>query len=273
MSRWGRELEIARSAALAAGTILLAGRSDPGGQEVKSDGSPVTAADRDANAAILSRLGAAFPGDPVLSEESADDLARLARPRLWVVDPLDGTRDFLEGSPEFAVHVALVEGGEPVVGVVFEPASGRLLEAVAGEGAWRVDGGPRRPVSVSGTRELEEFRVGVSRFAQNGALKAMIAETMPGRIVVPRGASTKLLDLAEGLIEATVCLHGRECEWDTCAPGLIVTEAGGRVTDIDGRELSYNQPDTHHLRGVIASNGLAHDALCETAGRYWGRDG
>ncbi|MDH4348722.1 MAG: 3'(2'),5'-bisphosphate nucleotidase CysQ [Gemmatimonadota bacterium] len=272
MSDWRRELEVARAAALEAGAVLRAARADPGARGVKADGSPVTEADRAANTAILACLSAAFPGDAILSEESADDPARLSSPRVWLVDPLDGTRDFLEGAPDFAVHIALVAGGAPVVAVVHEPAIGRLAEAIVGRSAWLEGDGPRRKLAVSSRRDLDQMRVGVSRFGQNRPLVQLLAETPLGKQALPRGASTKMLDVAAGLLDATICLHGRESEWDTCAPGLVITEAGGRVTDVDRRPLRYNQSAVRHARGVVTSNGRIHDELCRLAAEYWFRD-
>ena len=269
MSDWARELEVARTAALEAGAVLRDARFDPGTPGVKPDGSPVTEADRAANAAILAHLSAAFPHDVILSEESADDPTRLTCPRVWLVDPLDGTRDFLEGSPEFAVHVALVAGGTPVVAVVLEPAGGRLVEAIAARGAWLEGDGPRRKLAVSRRRVPERMRLGVSRLGRNEALNRLLDETPLGKHAVPRGASTKMLDVAAGLLDATLCLHGRESEWDSCAPGLIIAEAGGRVTDVDQRPLRYNQPVVTHPRGVVTSNGRMHEALCRLAAQFW----
>jgi 3'(2'),5'-bisphosphate nucleotidase len=273
MSEWERELEVARLAALEAGAVLRGARSTPATYRAKADGSPVTEADRAANTVILSHLSAQFPHDAILSEESADLPARLSCPRVWLVDPLDGTRDFLEGSPEFAVHVALVVEGVPTVAIVHEPASGRLAGAVAGRGAWLESDGPRKQLAVSKRRVPVHMRVGTSRYGRTASLIRLLEETPFGRHTVPRGASTKLLDVAAGLLDATICMHGRESEWDTCAPGLIVTEAGGMVTDVDRRPLRYNRPVVAHSRGVITSNGQIHDLLCRLAAEFWSPHG
>jgi 3'(2'), 5'-bisphosphate nucleotidase len=273
MSKWEREVEVARLAALEAGAVLRDARSRPGTHRTKADGSPVTEADRAANTVILSHLSTQFPHDAILSEESADRPARLNCPRVWLVDPLDGTRDFLEGSPEFAVHVALAVEGVPVVAIVHEPASGRLAGAVAGGGAWLEGDGRRRKLAVSKRRVPVRMRVGTSRFGRTESLIRLLEETPFGRHAVPRGASTKMLDVAAGLLDATICMHARESEWDTCAPGLVVTEAGGMVTDVDQRPLRYNRPVVAHSRGVITSNGQIHDFLCRLAAEFWALHG
>jgi 3'(2'), 5'-bisphosphate nucleotidase len=261
-------LGAARTAALAAGTLLgaEAGRRHPA--EAKADGSPVTALDLEADRIIQSLLRQAFPADVIVSEESADASAAELN-RFWLIDPLDGTRDFAAGSPEFAVHIALVISGRPVVAVVQQPATGALFEAVEGAGAVRSDGGVRRRLQVSGTADLARFRVGVSRRSPGSRLTRLLAESPLGEHAVPQGASLKLTAVAAGELDATLCLHDREKAWDSCAPGLIITEAGGRISDVDGRPLSYGGADPVHHRGIVTSNGRCHEALCALGARYW----
>jgi 3'(2'), 5'-bisphosphate nucleotidase len=234
----------------------------------KIDGSPVTRADLEANEVILGVLRERFAADAVLSEESADDRGRLQRARLWIVDPLDGTRDFVARSGEFAVHVALAIDGRAAVAAVYQPVGDRLYAATAGGGATVTSGGSTRPLAVSAQKDAGAARIGVTRMAPSAALGRFLAETGAVARAVTIGASIKMLALAEGTVDATVCLHGREKEWDTCAPGLIVAEAGGRVTDLDGVELRYNRPDVRLLRGILMSNGLVHETLRRQALPY-----
>jgi 3'(2'),5'-bisphosphate nucleotidase len=261
-------LVVARAAALAAGALLGPESGRLHRTEAKGDGSPVTALDLEADRIIQRRLRSAFPGDPVVSEESADP-APPGTGRFWLIDPLDGTRDFAAGSPEFAVHIALVISGRPVVAVVHQPASGALFEARAGAGAFRTDGAQRRALAVSGAAALDRLRVGISRRSPGERLTRLLAETPLGHNAVPQGASLKLTAVAAGELDGTLCLHDREKVWDSCAPGLIITEAGGRITDVDGRPLQYGGPDPVHHRGIVTSNGRCHEALCALAGRYW----
>jgi 3'(2'), 5'-bisphosphate nucleotidase len=262
-------LVAARGAALAVGALLRphAGRTHH--TTSKGDGSPVTDLDLEADRIIQRHLHRAFPADPILSEESSESPAPVAGGRLWLVDPLDGTRDFAAGSPEFAVHLALVVSGRPVVAVVHQPATGALFEAVAGEGAFRSVGGGPEPIAVSERAMLETLRVGVSRRSPGERLSRLLAQSPIGRHAVPQGASLKLTAVAAGELDATLCLHDGEREWDSCAPGLIITEAGGRITDVDCRELVYDGSDPVHHRGIVTSNGRCHEALCALARRYW----
>ena len=269
------ELAIAEGAARAAGEIILGHyQADHVAVETKADDSPVTQADRDANAAILELLGRAFPADAVISEEAPDTTARLSARRVWIVDPLDGTRDFVRGTHEFAVHVGLAIDGVAVVGVVFLPVPGVLYVASAGHGAWRVVGDPRTRAGdtrtrlhVTTTSELSALRLGISRHHLSDRLAAFLdAAHVAAR--VPMGASTKHMATAAGALDAVVNLSSGEFEWDTCAPEVIVREAGGRYTDARGVPFRYNQPDLGHHHGSIASNGACHAALVTALGAY-----
>jgi 3'(2'),5'-bisphosphate nucleotidase len=256
MAAYAAELDVARAAARAAGALIRAhydaGTARP---TAKADGSPVTQADLESNQEIVRRLAEAFPDDGILAEESPDATARLAKSRVWIVDPLDGTRDFVGRTGDFAVHIALAVDGRPVVSVVHAPASGRLWRAAAGQGAFEEhENGQLRPLRASSETQLERFRIGVSRLGVNANQRRFMAEHPLGKNTVAIGASLKMMALAGGELEISLCLTDYEREWDTCAPELIVREAGGRFTDLDGRE------GPGHGSGV-ASNGHVHDAL------------
>ena len=257
-----RELAAAEEAASrAAGVILAHYRAGPTPFENKADGSPVSAVDREADAAIAACLTGAFPGDAILSEETPDGPERLGRSRVWIVDPLDGTRGFLARTDDFCVHVALAIDGVPVVAVVHRPVSGIAYRAIAGQGAFRVEAGVATRLRVSGVDALSQLRLGISRHNAPPALLAWLdAQGLTGR-ALRTGASTKYTALAEGALDGVVTVTRGEKEWDTCAPELIVREAGGVVTDGDGRPLGYNRPDVDRPRGIVASNGVSHQVL------------
>jgi 3'(2'), 5'-bisphosphate nucleotidase len=258
----GPELAIAEHAARAGGEVVAAHSArGPLAVEIKPDRSPVTAADRAAGAAIAAILREAFPGDWILSEEDADDLARLDRRRVWIVDPLDGTRDFIARTGQFSVHVGLAVDGAAVVGAVYQPVSGALYAAAAGGGAWRTHGGERARIGVSRATDLGALRIGTSRLNAASRLGEFLgAAGLAGR-AVPMGASVKHMALAEGALDACVNLSPGEQEWDTCAPEVVIREAGGAFTDGDGHPFRYNQRDLGHHRGSVASNGACHGAL------------
>lgn len=256
------ELSVAERAARAAGEIIAAHYATGViAVETKPDESPVTVADKQASAAITAIVRAAFPGDAILDEEQPDDAARLAAERVWIVDPLDGTRDFVARTGQFSVHVALAVAGEAVVGVMYQPVAQAMYGARTGGGAWR--NGER--IHVSDRRG--ELRVGVSRMVVNPRLARFLAEAGLDRNVVPMGASTRHAAIAAGELDATVILGG-EFEWDSAAPEVVIREAGGMLTDGDGRPFRYNQRDVEHRRGSIASNGACHAQLVELLRGY-----
>ncbi len=256
---WTAELEVAcRLAGEAAGVLRRHYAAGAINTRHKPDRSPVTDADLDANAVIVAGLRASFPMDAILSEEQPDDPGRLTARRVWLVDPLDGTRDFISRTDDFAVHIALTQDGSPVVAAVAHPPTERVYAAVRGGGATCRGPDGQRVLAVARGRPLASWRPGITRTAMHGPLQCFLDRTGFGPRAVPCGASVKALRLAAGELDVTVTLHARECEWDTCAPGLIVAEAGGRVTDADGRPFRYNQPDVHHRRGVVMSAGEHH---------------
>ena len=258
----GPELAAAERAARAGGEVVAAWYARGAIRvETKADRSPVTEADRAAGAAIAAALREAFPDDWILSEEEADDPARLGRRRVWIVDPLDGTRDFIARTDQFAVHVGLAIDGIAAVGAVYQPVWGALYAAAAGSGAWRVRGGERARIAVSAVAEPGAVRIGTSRLNATGRLGRFLEGAGLAARAVPMGASVKHMALAQGALDACVNLSPGEQEWDTCAPEVVIREAGGAFTDGDGRPFRYNQRELGHRRGSLASNGACHAAL------------
>jgi 3'(2'),5'-bisphosphate nucleotidase len=283
---YARELDVAERAARAgAAAILGFYRRDGIRIEIKPDQSPVTEADLAANQAIVALLRAAFPDDAILSEELPDDRSRLGQRRVWIVDPLDGTRDFIARTDNFCTHVGLAVDGVAVVGAVLPPVAGRLYSARAGAGAFvqavqtapSGDFGageppPRTPLRVSTVTSPGEMRAGVGRLNPSGRLGACLAATGLGARAVALGASVKYMALARGDLDLVINLSPGEMEWDTCAPEVVVREAGGAFTDGDGRAFQYNQSDPAHRRGSLASNGARHEALLAQLAPYFAED-
>lgn len=270
LTRFSQELEVARRAARAAAETILRHYSAGGiAVETKGDQSPVTQADKDANAVIVAALRAAFPEDGLISEELPDDLDRLFKSRVWIVDPLDGTRDFVARTGDFCVHVGLAVDGEAVLGVVMQPTTGALYTASAGDGAFLEDSsGGRQRLSVSSQVDPAALRMGVSRLnASNRLGQCLRANNLEANATV-MGASVKHMAVARGDLEGVVNLSPGEQEWDTCAPEVIVREAGGLFTDGVGQPFRYNQRDLMHVAGSVASNGACHDALVAMLAPY-----
>ena len=227
----------------AAARILVVYESDFA-VEHKGDQSPLTAADMAAHHCIVDGLERLTPDIPVLSEESADDVPALVRrrwSRLWLVDPLDGTREFVKRNGEFTVNIALIDDGVPILSVVQAPVTGALWHAARGRGAFRRDGA--RDIALS-TRvpALAPLRVAASRShadPRSVALMQRIGHTEP----MPLGSSLKFCRIAEGGMDVYP-RFGPTSEWDTAAGQCLLEAAGGIVIDPRGRPLRYNQRDT-----------------------------
>jgi 3'(2'), 5'-bisphosphate nucleotidase len=207
----------------------------------KADDSPLTAADLASHWVIVSGLQGLSPEFPVLSEEGAERPyeSRQGWRRFWLVDPLDGTKEFIRRNGEFTVNIALIEDGVPVLGVVHAPVLGRTYSGVRGEGAWRRDG-DAAPVRIDacGTGD-GELAVVASR-SHPGPLLAGFLDRLPEHRLVSMGSSLKLCLVAEGTADVYPRL-GPTMEWDTAAAHAVVSAAGGEVLDFEGRPLEYNK--------------------------------
>ena len=207
--------------------------------EAKTDKSPLTEADRAAHDQILRRLQELTPALPVLSEEGGlpDYELRRQWPRYWLVDPLDGTKEFVKKNGEFTVNVALIENGQPVLGIVHAPVLATTYIGNRGEGAWRITDGAR---SVLRTRALPQgpLTLVVSRSHRGEAVDRLL-ERLPPHETRSVGSSLKFCLVAEGQADLYP-RFGPTSEWDTAAAQCVVEAAGGRVTRVDLRALTYN---------------------------------
>ncbi|MCC5794733.1 MAG: 3'(2'),5'-bisphosphate nucleotidase CysQ [Chromatiales bacterium] len=212
--------------------------------DLKADDSPLTAADRASHEVLVAGLSSLAPGVPIWSEESKTlpFAERRHWERFWLLDPLDGTREFIKRNGEFTVNVALVEGGVPVLGIVHVPVTGIDYLGLQGRGAERLDpGGSRMPIRVQ-VPSAQPVRVVGSRSHRGSSLDAFLARLGPHEMV-PMGSSLKLCLVAEGAADLYPRL-GPTSEWDTAAAQAVVVAAGGQVLGLDGEPLRYNQRDT-----------------------------
>jgi 3'(2'), 5'-bisphosphate nucleotidase len=234
--------------------------------ETKAGGSPVTAADLASNTFIVDSIREAFRSDAILSEESADDGSRSGARRVWVVDPLDGTREFLAGNGEFSVMIGLLEADEPVLGVVYVPATGTMYVAERGSGAWveSADGG-RRALRCEDADPAAIRMVG-SRSHGDPLLDRMVAALGVTDVRPSGSVGIKCARIAEG--ERDLYIHPVPYlkEWDTCAPEVVLREAGGTVTDCRGRPLRYNKHRPSQPDGILACVASLHGPVLATIG-------
>jgi 3'(2'), 5'-bisphosphate nucleotidase len=261
------ELAAACSAARAGGDAAMRhyGTTEA---RTKSGGSPVTAADHAADEAVQQVLRRAFPDDALLSEETRDDPARLGRERVWIVDPLDGTREFLAMNGEFAVMVGLAVGERAVAGAVFLPAPGILYAAAEGGGAWCHEGDAWRRLRAVPAPESAPRLVGSRSHAE--PLLVRMQEALGIVDVRPSGSvGVKCGLIARGERDLYVHPVPYLKEWDTCAPEVVLREAGGSVTDCLGAPLRYNRADPVQPDGILACGpGVLERVLETVSGMY-----
>jgi 3'(2'), 5'-bisphosphate nucleotidase len=267
-SNYQREIEVATDLARAAGAVLLQHYYSPFLVEQKVNAleelEEVTAADREANELIVNRLRQEFPDDGILAEESTDTEDRLQRERVWLIDPMDGTKNFIQRDGDFAVQIGLTVAGETVAGVVFQPTRDLLYRAKRDGGAWMEDANRKaRRLVVSNRTEPREMVLASSRSHRSPRMERVVnaigfkEETRRGSVGVKIGL------IAEQKADLYLHLSPSTKQWDTCAPQIILTEAGGRLTDLFGQPLRYNAIRIDNQNGVVATNGAAHEIVIE----------
>jgi 3'(2'), 5'-bisphosphate nucleotidase len=238
-----------------AGEAIMAvyGRADFG-IEFKEDVSPLTHADLAAHNVIVQRLKSLGPELPVLSEESREVPYETRRKwdRYWLVDPLDGTKEFIKRNDEFTVNIALIEEGQSVLGVVLAPALGLLYHASTGGTAFRTGrDGRTEPIRVS------DYRTGRLKVAASRSHAGRTLEAFLGKIgdydPIPMGSSLKFCLVAEGAAHFYP-RFGTTMEWDTAAAHCVVAAAGGSVTDFSGKPLIYNKPDLTNPEFIVCGD-------------------
>jgi myo-inositol-1(or 4)-monophosphatase len=237
-------------AARAAGALALRYFRKANDVQLKADGSQVSEADLAVDAELRRRLMGARPGYGWLSEETPDTDARFAAPRVFIVDPIDGTRAFVEGKDEWTICAGLVRTGAPIASVVYNPARRELFDAIQGEGA-RLNG---RPIRVTDRADTE----GALFLGSAGLYRPTRWKDPWPRIHVRWTSSIayRMALVAAGRADATMSL-GTYADWDLAAAALIVTEAGGRVSDRTGKELRFNAPMPYHA-GLVAGAPAIH---------------
>jgi len=243
-------IELARRA----GRVILDVYSGAFDVEQKEDGAgPVTRADREADALIREGLARAFPGDAILSEETPDDLARLAARRLWLVDPLDGTEEFVRHEGEFAVMIGLAVDGEAVLGVIHLPLEERTVFAVRGRGAREVGPGGERELAIGRPVGTAGPVVAISRSHAGPRTRRLVELLRPERVIRSGSVGRKAVLVARGEADVYVGLGRHSRHWDACAADAIVREAGGFFGNAFGEGLRYNTEETRNLRGLLAA--------------------
>ncbi|MDX6694161.1 MAG: 3'(2'), 5'-bisphosphate nucleotidase [Blastocatellia bacterium] len=266
--QYERELRLAIKLAREAGATILEYYKRPLRVERKVDADehtePVTEADRAANELIVNAIRREFPEDGLLAEESIDTERRLGKERVWMIDPLDGTSGFIARDGDYAVQIGLTVAGRVVLGVVYQPLPDLLYWAAAGAGSWIERAGfePERG-RVTGESDIARMRLAASR-AHRSPRMDRVVRAFGVKEEVRRGSvGVKVGLIVEQQCDLYVHLSPRTKQWDTCAPEIILTEAGGKLTDLFGQPLRYNQPDVQNRNGIVATNGVSHERVIE----------
>ncbi len=234
------------------------------GIERKADNSPLTIADKKANEVITNHLRRKYPDWGILAEESKDTVERLQKTYVWIVDPLDGTKEFIKRNGEFTVNIALAENGTPIVGVVYIPVTKEIFYAAKGHGAYyRTADDREKRIESSKRQDIPSMILMKSRSHPSEKLLKILEKYKFAR-VTECGSSIKMSKIASG--EADVYFRfGLTSEWDICAAHCVLKEAQGEITDSLGNEIIYNKTDILNRNGFIASNGKIHSEFVAIA--------
>jgi 3'(2'), 5'-bisphosphate nucleotidase len=260
-----RELEEALAIARDAGGVILDVYATDFDVELKGKNDPVTVADHRANELIVSRLRAAFPGDGIVAEESADKSDATARGRVWYVDPLDGTKEFIDRNGEFAVMIGLTVDGDARVGAIYQPTKDKMWGGVVGQGAFLIENGARRELHVSDVRDPSKLKLVVSRSHRAKSTDDLVKRLGITSEVQHGSVGLKIGMLAEQVADLYVIIANKSSKWDACGPEAVLRAAGGRFADMNGDPFVYHGEETLNLRGLLACNAAAFDAVVPIA--------
>ena len=243
----------------------------------KDDNSPVTKADLESNKILRTALEKT--GIPILSEESDDDKSRLESEKVWIIDPVDGTQDFVNRTGEFTILVGLVENHIPIMGLVYVPIKKILYLAERGMGAfcyndseshwglkrrfggWSLVRKKWKKIVVREIKELEDCLALVSRHHLSDVEKKML-DHLKIRNIGKIGSALKVMEISAGRADVYLsATRNKLSQWDTCGPNCIISEAGGKMTDISGNDLIYNTEIIKHENGLLVTNGFVHEKV------------
>ncbi len=254
------ELDIAIKAAREAGNAILEIYQGDFKTSKKNDDSPITDADLKSNEIIKEVLSQTE--HTILSEEDKDDQSRLSKDVIWIIDPLDGTSDFIDKTGEFTVMIALIKNKKPVLGVIGWPTEKIFFVAQKGSGAFRYSNDEWKKISVTTLAELSKCRAIGSRHHLSDKEKQFIKK-LGIKDFTSIGSSLKVGKISSGEAEVYITTTNKMKEWDSAASYCIISEAGGKMTDMLGNDITYNNKQVFHQNGILVTNGLIHDKIVE----------
>ena len=259
------ELAAAKDLAIRAGAILLRHYSGTVAVQWKGYDNPVTAADREASEFLVAELKSRFPADGIVCEETPDDPIRLKKSRVWMVDPMDGTKEFISQCDEFAVMIGLAVDGRAELGVIYQPVAAKLYHAARGMGAFLDQGPTAIGLRVSPESDPSKMTIELSRSHHSSRVDAIRRRLGVVQTLRTGSIGLKIGMICEGRAHLYVNTSGGTYQWDSCAPEAILLETGGRMTDLFGNALQYNREELRNSTGIIASSGTIHDAIVDAA--------
>ena len=254
------ETQLAIKAVIEAGKAVMKIYESNFSSMLKDDNEPLTEADIKSNEIIQQIISVA--GHPILSEETIDNKERLIHNKIWIVDPLDGTADFIKRTGEFTIMIALVENNKPILGVVYWPINNVLFVAQKGEGAYKFAKGEWLKLEINDISELESCKAVCSRHHLSEKEQRFLTILRITEFTM-RGSSLKVTDVCSGKAELYFTTTSKIKQWDTCASYCLIKEAGGKMTDMFGTDLEYNIDMINHPNGVLVTNGIIHDQIVE----------
>ena len=252
------ETNLAIDAAVKAGKAVIEVYKNNFSFQVKDDNSPITEADIKSNGIIQETLS--ITNIPILSEENVDDLVRLKHEKIWIVDPLDGTSDFVEKTGEFTIMISLVQSSKPILGVIYWPTEDKLYVAQKNKGAYELFSGHWKKLNVNNISNLEKCHAVISRHHLSESDKKFIKKLNLLEFN-QKGSSLKVLDVCSGKAEVYLTTTNKIKQWDTCASHCLISESGGKITSMYGEDLEFNTELINHENGLLVTNGLIHNKI------------
>lgn len=268
-----QELQAIQAIAREAGQVLLSIYATDFSVEYKGASDPVTAADQQANALIVSRLRALFPQDGIVAEESPDHQCAPSQRRIWYVDPLDGTKEFIAKNGEFAVMIGLAIDGQSQLGVVYQPSVDKLYSGIVGHGAQLHCGGSMQTLSVSDITQPSDLRLVVSRSHRPRSTEALMQRLGIHQEFPSGSVGVKIGLIAEQRADVYVHASNKASLWDACGPEAILRAAGGCFTDLFGQPFVYGSKELRTQRGILCCNHAAFSRVLPVVQRIAEEEG
>ena len=259
------ETNLAINAVIEAGIAVTKIYNEGFETKFKANNEPITDADIESNKIIHKIISESK--HPILSEESKDDKKRLEEKTIWIVDPLDGTLDFINRTDEFTIMIGLVSNQIPILGVIYYPIQNILYAAQQNQGAFQLLNDKWSKISASNVLDLSKSCVVCSRHHLSEKERAFLEFIHPLQLT-EKGSSLKAVDVASGMAEIYFTFSDKIKQWDTCASYCLLKEAGGKITDVLGNDLKYNTEAINHQNGIVITNGFVHTKLIDSYKKF-----